>query len=531
MMIETIPPGTVMRGQYRIERALGSGGFGHVYLAVDLRTNQPCAVKEYLVTGASGQAQLQHEARVLSRLHHPHLPSFIDAFSERGRYYVVLSYIEGRDLTEQLRLARQRDEAIPLPVILGWLLAVCDAVQFLHSQQPPVIHRDIKPDNIRITSDGTAYLVDLGNAKAVADGARTLFFARHQGTPGYAPPEQYPGGSGTDPRSDVYALGGTLYFALTMQEPASVSARNQALQQGHSGLPSLQEQLARLMNEEKAGKAFRFEASRPSRGSRMPRHVAQLATLPPEILQRLNAIIQRAMALKPTERYQSVAEFKAELRQVLELLQSMHQEPAASPAERGRAVDPHKTQPDLPQLYEDLHQARAGTPGFPCPVCQMPLASSQSRCPRCGWAAPTASQAGGGSTRSAQAGHPTSQEQPPRLILPSTRVQPTASSPAPAVGKAAGQPRLARLRRRSPNASAAPSTPIAQPRGWPLSLSETSLSLRTAVLLTAIALAVLLLIFVFLFLIATAHSAGSLPPPLLGALLSSPQRPLMALRG
>ncbi|MBX5458085.1 MAG: serine/threonine protein kinase [Thermogemmatispora sp.] len=523
MMIETIPPGTIMRGQYRIERALGSGGFGHVYLAVDLRTNQPCAVKEYLVTGASGQAQLQHEARVLSRLHHPHLPSFIDAFSERGRYYVVLSYIEGRDLTEQLRLARQHDEAIPLPVILGWLLAVCDAVQFLHSQQPPVIHRDIKPDNIRITSDGTAYLVDLGNAKAVADGARTLFFARHQGTPGYAPPEQYPGGSGTDPRSDVYALGGTLYFALTMQEPASVSARNQALQQGHSGLPSLQEQLARLLAEEKAGKSFRFEAARPTRGTRMPRHVAQLAMLPPEILQRLNAIIQRAMALKPTERYQSVAEFKAELRQVLEQLQSARQEPSAPTAERGRAVDPHKTQPDLPQLYEDLHQARTSTPGVSCPVCQMPLASSQTGCPRCGW---TSLQAPGGPARSARSGSQASQEQPQRLVLPSTRVQ--AASSAPVVSDARGQGGLTRTRRRPSPASTAPSpsTHAAQSQGWPLSLPEKGLSLRTAIVLTAIALAVLLLVFVFLFLIASAHSAGSLPPPLPGALFL-PTLPLL----
>ncbi|WP_376795638.1 serine/threonine protein kinase [Thermogemmatispora sp.] len=514
MMIETIPPGTIMRGQYRIERALGSGGFGHVYLAVDLRTNQPCAVKEYLVTGASGQAQLQHEARVLSRLHHPHLPSFIDAFSERGRYYVVLSYIEGRDLTEQLRLARQHDEAIPLSVILGWLLAVCDAVQFLHSQQPPVIHRDIKPDNIRITSDGTAYLVDLGNAKAVADGARTLFFARHQGTPGYAPPEQYPGGSGTDPRSDVYALGGTLYFALTMQEPASVSARNQALQQGHSGLPSLQELLARLLAEEKAGKAFRFEAARPTRGSRMPRHVAQLAVLPPEILQQLNAIIQRAMALKPAERYQSVAEFKAELRQVLERLQPPRQEPSASPGQRGRPADPHKTQPDLPQLYEDLQQARTSTPGFACPVCQMTLAPSQTVCPRCGWT---------GSPRSAQAG----QEQPQRLILPSARVQ-TASS-TPAIRESHSQPGLPRQRHRSAPASLTPppSPQSASSHGWQLSLPETGLSLRTAIVLTAIALAVLLLVFVFLFLIATAHSAGSLPPPLPGALLTwrSPSLP------
>ena len=89
-----------------------------------------------------------------------------------------------------------------------------------------------------------AILVDLGNAKATADGARTLFFIRHQGTPGYAPLEQYPGGSGTDTRSDVYALGGTLYFALTTHEPPNVSTRNQSMQQNLPDLPSLQEQLS-----------------------------------------------------------------------------------------------------------------------------------------------------------------------------------------------------------------------------------------------------------------------------------------------
>ena len=101
-MMETVPSGTILHGRYRIERVLGSGGFGHVYLALDLRTNQQYAIKEYFVTGASGQAQLQHEARVLSQLHHPNLPAFQEAFNERGHYFVVLSYIEGSDLTLSL---------------------------------------------------------------------------------------------------------------------------------------------------------------------------------------------------------------------------------------------------------------------------------------------------------------------------------------------------------------------------------------------------------------------------------------------
>src|SRR5215470_3842222 len=104
MMMETLPSGTVLHGRYRVERVLGSGGFGHVYLAVDLQTGQQYAIKENLVTGASGKAQLEHEAHVLSQLHHPSLPAFQAAFDERGRYYIILGYIEGSDLTDYVRV-------------------------------------------------------------------------------------------------------------------------------------------------------------------------------------------------------------------------------------------------------------------------------------------------------------------------------------------------------------------------------------------------------------------------------------------
>src|SRR5579872_4573255 len=281
MMMETVPSGTILHGRYRIERVLGSGGFGHVYLAIDLKSSQQFAIKEYFVTGTSGQAQLQHEARVLSQLHHPNLPAFHEAFDERGHYFVVLSYIEGTDLTDHIRIARTRNEVIPLSQVLEWMLSVCDAVHFLHTQQPIVIHRDIKPDNIRIMPNGVAILVDLGNAKATGDGARTLFFIRHQGTPGYAPQEQYPGGSGTDVRSDAYALGGTLYFALTAHEPPSVSTRNQSIQQNIPDLPSLQDQLLNNPPEDNpealAQRQFRLGVSKPAKPA--PRHIRQIAQL------------------------------------------------------------------------------------------------------------------------------------------------------------------------------------------------------------------------------------------------------------
>lgn len=397
-MIETVPPGTILQGRYRIERVLGSGGFGHVYLAIDMVTSQQYAVKEYLVTGTTGQEQLQHEANVLSQLHHPNLPAFHDAFNERGRYYIVLNYIEGSDLTDLIRHARQRNDIVPVSRIMGWLLAICDAVLFLHNQHPPVIHRDIKPDNIRIMSNGTAILVDLGNAKAAADGARTLFFIRHQGTPGYAPQEQYPGGTGTDIRSDVYALGATLYFALTTQEPPSVSNRNQSIQQGQVDLPSLQEQLAKNPPEDNpeanAARQFRLGVSKPGKPvPRHSRHVAQLGTMPPELLARLNLIIQRAMAMKQKDRYQSVAEFAKDLKMVADALSVQ-----AAPA---RKVDPHSTQPDLDMLYEAVQAQKAQqiqdaqdnpyqtTPDIPGPSSAASPASPSASpgaatCPRCG---------------------------------------------------------------------------------------------------------------------------------------------------
>lgn len=405
MMMETIPSGTILNGHYRIERALGSGGFGHVYLAIDTATNQQYALKEYFVTGANGQVQLQHEARVLTQLHHPNLPAFHDAFTVGQHYYIVLSYVEGRDLTDIIRTTRLRNEVIPLPTIMGWVLSICDAVDFLHQQQPQIIHRDIKPDNIRIMPDGTAILVDLGNAKATADGARTLFFIRHQGTPGYAPLEQYPGGTGTDARSDIYALGGTLYFALTTHEPPSVSTRTQAAQQGIADLPSLQDQVTHNPPLERSDpnppRQYRAGSAKQSKQTHHHIHqLAQLGTLPPNMLNQLNSIIQRAMAMKPKERYQSVTAMSNDLKLIASALAAA---PPLAPTPTPRPVDPYSTQPDLQKAYDAIVEASETRPKenesparsapsqtpneaitLTCRQCGAPVVAQASYCPRCG---------------------------------------------------------------------------------------------------------------------------------------------------
>ncbi len=397
-MIETVPSGTVLHERYRVERVLGSGGFGHVYLVLDLSMNQQYALKEYLISGPGGQEQLMHEANVLSQLHHPNLPAFHDAFNERGRYYVIINYIEGEDLTDIIRITQRRNEAISLIQIIGWILATCDAVLFLHNQRPPVIHRDIKPDNIRIMPNGTAILVDLGNAKAYADGLRTLLFIRHQGTPGYAPPEQYPGGSGTDTRSDVYALGATLYFAITAHEPPSVSTRNQAMQQGQPDLPALPDLLAKNPSENSPEanevKQFRLGVSKPAKPApRHSRHLAQLGAFSPLALSQLNSILQRSMAMRPKDRYQHVADFANDLNRVMTTMMAEVQQ--AKPT-----TNPYGTQPNLPMLYEDMQNAKAAeaakqqnvsSPSHPqleavshCPECNASLMRNAPFCPNCG---------------------------------------------------------------------------------------------------------------------------------------------------
>jgi serine/threonine protein kinase len=543
MMMETVPSGTILYGRYRIERVLGSGGFGHVYVALDLKTNQQFAIKEYFVTGSSGQAQLQHEARVLSQLHHPNLPGFHEAFNERGHYFVVLSYIEGNDLTDLIRIARQRNEPIPLPRILGWILSVCDAVYFLHNQPTTVIHRDIKPDNIRITPNGTAILVDLGNAKATADGARTLFFIRHQGTPGYAPQEQYPGGSGTNAQSDVYALGATLYFALTALEPPSVSTRNSALQQGLPDLPSLQEQLANNPPPESAesqARQFRLGVTKPSKpAQRHVRHLAQLGTLPPELLEQLNHIIRRSMQMKQRDRYPTVAEFRRDLRKVLEALPNTQlPDTPRQPQQSQRPVDPNSTQPDLPMLYEAIEAARVSANSSAaqsspasdqpqqaeqtpvCPRCGATLVKSASFCPSCGSAinsaranaassmlashkAPQQEQPDAHDPQSGSATYSRRQLQP----MPQSQHKPVAVKPEAepmGVPTHAGNMHLAQVRTQVQ--VKAPPSPRNTPQSAPTNKTA-GLSTQIKLLITVVAVVIVLLIIMILaiFLINHGH--------------------------
>ena len=217
----TLTTGTTLENRYRIEELLGAGGMGAVYRAYDTRLQQAVAIKEntMAVPGISPEVvtasrhQFEREALMLARLRHPNLPRVSDHFvTSDANQYLVMDFIEGWDLAGVLG----RTGPLPEAKALTWISQVCSALEYLHTQQPPITHRDIKPQNIKVTSKGVVFLVDFGIAK-VGDVSKTATGAMGV-TPGFSPPEQY-AMTGTDARSDVYALGATLYALLTGQVP------------------------------------------------------------------------------------------------------------------------------------------------------------------------------------------------------------------------------------------------------------------------------------------------------------------------
>jgi Tol biopolymer transport system component len=207
--------GQVLNNRYRIVKLLGQGGFGAVYRAWDLNLSRPCALKENLETAPDAQHQFQREALLLSNLHYPNLPRVTDYFFISGQgQYLVMDFVEGDDLQSILD---KTGGPLSEEQVLPWVRQVCDALAYLHSQNPPIIHRDVKPRNIIITPTGRAMLVDFGIAKRYDPQTKTTVGARAV-TPGYSPNEQY-GHGRTDATSDIYSLGATLYSLLTGQVP------------------------------------------------------------------------------------------------------------------------------------------------------------------------------------------------------------------------------------------------------------------------------------------------------------------------
>lgn len=211
--------GEVIDGRYQIIRLLGKGGLSYVYEAVDLTFNRRCALKEFTVR-QSGDEERQEvrehftrEMEMLSRLSHPGLPQIYDSLTFDGKDLLALELIEGKTLEE---LARDRSEPFPEEQVSRWSATILDILNFLHSQSPPVIYRDLKPQNIMITPEGELRFIDFGIARLFnpVKEQDTVFM----GTPGFASPEQFRR-SQSDPRSDIYSLGALMHYLLTLKDP------------------------------------------------------------------------------------------------------------------------------------------------------------------------------------------------------------------------------------------------------------------------------------------------------------------------
>lgn len=214
--------GTVLEGKYEILKKIGEGGMSVVYLAMDIRLKKQWAVKEIRTDRNWNRdlliKSLKMEALVLKTADHPALPRIVDIIYLESSIFVVMDYVEGRPLSEVLAA----EGALPETEVVEWAKELCGALGYLHSLNPPIIYRDMKPSNIMLKPDGRVKLIDFGTAKVFDD--KSMADTTALGTRGYAAPEQFGDARGngihkTDARTDIYSLGATLYHLLTGKAP------------------------------------------------------------------------------------------------------------------------------------------------------------------------------------------------------------------------------------------------------------------------------------------------------------------------
>ncbi|HJQ24230.1 MAG TPA: protein kinase [Blastocatellia bacterium] len=214
-----LEPGTLLLDRYLIVQRVGGGGMGSVYQAKDKRlADRLCAVKEMIELFADQNQRakavedFKREAEVLAQLDHPSIPTVFDYFIEGGRYYLVMRWIGGGDLAEQMRV---RHGIVEEAAVTKWAIQICDVLHYIHSQKPPIIYRDLKPANLMLDDKtGRVMLVDFGIARVVRPTEKGVTAI---GTMGYAPPELFAGK--VEPRSDIYSLGATMFHMLTGSDP------------------------------------------------------------------------------------------------------------------------------------------------------------------------------------------------------------------------------------------------------------------------------------------------------------------------
>ncbi len=269
--------GARLAERYEVIGELGRGGMGRVFLATDRRFHKPVALKALFFSSDVLRRAFEREALLLNDLRHKALPVVIDYFAERSWHFLVMDFVPGEDLADALA-ARVDAGAGPFAVadVARWTDQVLDALTYLHEHEPPIVHRDIKPQNLKLTPRGDVVLLDFGLAKGAAVAGTNAPASVAGFTPNYAPIEQIQG-TGTDPRSDLYALGATLYHLLTASLPLDACTRAEAILGG-------------------------------GRDPLVPAHERN-----PAVPRSVSAVLQRAMALTRSSRPASAVAMREEL--------------------------------------------------------------------------------------------------------------------------------------------------------------------------------------------------------------------------
>jgi len=297
-----MPAGTVLQDRYRVVRPLGTGGMGAVYEAVDQRLDSTVALKETLSVDHHLRRQFAQEARLLAKLQHPALPRVSDYFTEGNRAFLVMQFVSGLDLAEII--AKHPGRPFPQHQVIAWADQLLDALIYLHTRERQIVHRDIKPHNLKLTSAGQIALLDFGLAKAQSsDMSTTNSSASVFGyTRRYSPLEQIED-RGTTPRSDIYALGATLYHLLTGIKPADALVRAAALVESKKDPLRPANEIHRALGSEIA------------------------------------AILNRALAQNPEDRFADAREFREALRQLGRACPSAEERAARHPDSNSRTEE------------------------------------------------------------------------------------------------------------------------------------------------------------------------------------------------
>ncbi|MGB0384366.1 MAG: serine/threonine protein kinase [Ardenticatenaceae bacterium] len=292
-------------GKYKIRDLIGKGGMGRVYLAKDERSNERVAIKHVPFTKYVRPTNPFFEARILTKLEHKNLPKVHKVFQDEDGFYLVMEYIPGETVYQLMK----RHGTLPSQRAISYIMNILAVLDYLHRLNPAIIHRDIKPSNLKFHRNGRLMLVDFGIAKEFHPEEQTHVGAKGHLTRGYAPLEQYTGG--TDARSDLFAVGGVFYYLLTGEDP-----------------PDVQEHVGK--------RHYHLD----------PREIN------PQVPDILGQIITRATAMKQDLRYKSAREMYQALKEA-RLLLTPPQEPVGEVLE-GSAPYLREPPPSAPQRAQSI---------------------------------------------------------------------------------------------------------------------------------------------------------------------------------